>query len=46
MILGILMGSIAGFYGGWTDTVISRITEIVMAFPVLLFVIALAEHGR
>src|SRR6185436_12634272 len=43
MILGILMGSMAGFYGGWTDTVISRITEIVMAFPVLLFVIALAS---
>lgn len=43
MVLGILMGSMAGFYGGWTDTVISRITEIVMAFPVLLFVIALAS---
>jgi peptide/nickel transport system permease protein len=43
MIIGVLMGSLAGFYGGWTDTVISRITEIVMAFPVLLFVIALAS---
>ena len=37
------MGAIAGFYGGWTDTMISRLTEIVMAFPVLLFVIALAS---
>ncbi len=43
MFIGVLMGSIAGFYGGWVDTVISRITEIVMAFPVLLFVIALAS---
>jgi len=43
MLIGVLMGSMAGFYGGWTDTVISRITEIVMAFPVLLFVIALSS---
>jgi peptide/nickel transport system permease protein len=43
MFVGVLMGAIAGFYGGWTDTVISRITEIVMAFPILLFVIALAS---
>ena len=43
MIIGVLMGSIAGFYGGWVDTVISRITEIVMAFPILLFIIALAS---
>jgi len=43
MLVGVLMGALAGFYGGWVDTVISRITEIVMAFPVLLFVIALAS---
>src|SRR5207247_10166461 len=29
--------------GGWTDTFVSRVTEIVMAFPVLLFIIALAS---
>ena len=43
MFIGVMLGAIAGFYGGWTDTVISRITEIVMAFPILLFVIALAS---
>ncbi len=43
MFIGVLMGSVAGFFGGWTDTIISRITEIVMAFPILLFVIALAS---
>jgi peptide/nickel transport system permease protein len=43
MVIGVVLGSLAGFYGGWADTVISRITEIVMAFPVLLFVIALAS---
>ena len=42
MIIGVLLGSIAGYYRGWADTTISRVTEITMAFPVLLFVIALA----
>jgi len=41
--LGVLLGVAAGFYGGWWDTIISRLTEIVMAFPVLLFAIALAS---
>ena len=43
MFLGLIIGSIAGFFGGWIDTVISRVTEITMAFPYLLFVIALAS---
>jgi peptide/nickel transport system permease protein len=43
MTIGVLLGAMAGFYSGWTDTVISRLTEIVMAFPILLFVIALAS---
>jgi len=43
MFLGVLMGSIAGFFGGTTDTLISRLIEITMAFPYLLFVIALAS---
>jgi peptide/nickel transport system permease protein len=43
MIIGIIMGSIAGYHGGWIDTIVSRVTEIVMAFPLLLFIIALAS---
>ena len=42
MIIGVLLGSMAGYFRGWPDTIISRVTEISMAFPVLLFVIALA----
>ena len=37
------MGAMAGYFGGATDTVVSRLTEIVMAFPMLLFAIALAS---
>ena len=41
--IGVLLGAIAGFYRGWVDTTVSRVTEITMAFPVLLFIIALAS---
>jgi ABC-type dipeptide/oligopeptide/nickel transport system permease subunit len=43
MTLGVLLGSIAGYFRGAVDTIISRITEITMAFPFLLMVIALAS---
>jgi peptide/nickel transport system permease protein len=43
MILGVILGSIAGYFGGWVDMIVSRLTEIVMAFPFLLFVVALSS---
>jgi peptide/nickel transport system permease protein len=43
MTVGVLLGSVAGYFRGWVDTVVSRVTEITMAFPVLLFIIALAS---
>jgi ABC-type dipeptide/oligopeptide/nickel transport system permease subunit len=43
MLIGILMGATAGYFGGWVDTIISRLTEMVMAFPLLLFAIALGS---
>jgi peptide/nickel transport system permease protein len=42
MIIGVLLGAAAGYFRGATDTVISRLTEITMAFPLLIFVISLA----
>jgi peptide/nickel transport system permease protein len=42
MVLGVILGAIAGFFRGWLDTVISRVIEVIMAFPYLLFVIAVA----
>jgi peptide/nickel transport system permease protein len=42
-VLGLLVGASAGYFGGAVDTVVSRLTELVMAFPVLLFVIALSS---
>ena len=42
LLLGVMLGAVAGFYRGWIDALISRLIEITMAFPYLLFVIALA----
>lgn len=36
MLIGVLLGMIAGFYGGIVDTVIMRIADIMLAFPSLL----------
>ena len=44
--LGVLMGLAAGYFGGWVDTVVSRLIEIVMVFPFLLFIIADPRRGR
>ena len=43
MSIGVMLGAIAGYFRGWIDTIISRITEVTMAFPALLFIIALAS---
>ena len=40
-VLGIVLGSLAGYFGGWADTVIMRLVDIVVAFPFYVLVIAL-----
>jgi ABC-type dipeptide/oligopeptide/nickel transport system permease subunit len=42
VMLGVMLGMLAGYYGGLLDAIISRLVEVVMAFPLLLFLIALA----
>lgn len=39
-IVGLILGVIAGYYGGRVDTIIMRITDILLAFPGLLLAIA------
>jgi len=36
-----VMGMVAGYKGGWVDTVISRTMDVFLAFPLLLFALAL-----
>jgi peptide/nickel transport system permease protein len=42
-IIGLLVGAISAYYGGWFDEVLMRITEIFMAFPFLLAAITLTS---
>lgn len=41
-ILGILIGSLAGYAGGWADMLLMRLTDMVMTFPSLVIIIAVA----
>ena len=41
-LLGTVFGVVAGYLGGWVDTLISRTMDVFLAFPILLFAIALA----
>jgi len=39
--IGVILGIIAGLRGGWIDSLLSRTMDVLLAFPVLLFAIAL-----
>jgi len=41
IVLGVTVGVLAGYYGGWIDQVLARFTDIMFAFPGLLFAILL-----
>lgn len=41
VLIGVTMGSMAGYYGRWVDQLISRLCDILFAFPDLLFAIAI-----
>jgi len=39
--IGTILGSIAGYFGGWVDTALMRLVDIVVAFPFYVLLIAL-----
>ena len=38
--IGIVLGALAGYFGGWIDIVLSRFTEIIMCFPTFFLILA------
>ena len=42
MVIGVTLGVTAAFFGGWVDSFIGRLMDIFLAFPLLVFAIALA----
>jgi peptide/nickel transport system permease protein len=43
LALGLVIGSLAGFAGGWADAAIMRLVEVLLAFPYLLLAIAVVS---
>ena len=41
LVLGIVLGSVAGYFGGLVDEVIMRVTDVFMAFPALILAMAI-----
>jgi peptide/nickel transport system permease protein len=45
--VGTFAGALAGFYGGWIDTTVMRVTDMFLAFPALILALAInAALGR
>ena len=43
LVIGVTLGSLAGYLGGWVDTLIMRVVDIIYALPDMLMVILLAS---
>jgi peptide/nickel transport system permease protein len=43
MSIGVVLGSVAGYYGRWTDTLIMRLTDAMLSMPSLLLLIVLTR---
>jgi ABC-type dipeptide/oligopeptide/nickel transport system permease subunit len=41
VVIGVFFGLIAGYFGGWVDSIIARTMDVFLAFPLLVFAIAL-----
>ena len=41
VVIGVFFGLIAGYFGGWLDTLIGRLMDVFLAFPLLVFALAL-----
>ncbi len=42
VVIGMIVGALAGYYGGWLDNLLMRFTDMVLAFPSLFLLIVLA----
>lgn len=43
LVVGSLLGIVAGYRGGWTDTLLSRLTDAVAAFPSLFLILTISS---
>jgi len=43
VLIGLVVGLVAGYYGGWVDTLLSRLVDVLLAFPILLLALGIAS---
>jgi peptide/nickel transport system permease protein len=43
VVVGVLLGVVAGYFGGWVDSLIARGMDVFLAFPLLVFALALVD---
>ena len=41
IVVGMLLGAVAGYFGGWIDLVVMRVMDVVLAFPSILLALAI-----
>src|SRR5680860_1430110 len=41
--IGVILGALAGYFGGWIDSVVMRLADVVLSFPTLIIIITLAS---
>jgi peptide/nickel transport system permease protein len=46
ILVGLPLGALAGFFGRWIDAIVSRLTELVMAFPLILLLVLVSVRLR
>ena len=46
MVIGVTLGLISGFAGGWVDTVLMRLCDVMLSFPAILIALLIAGVGR
>lgn len=46
VVLGVGLGLLAGFYGGWIDSALMRLCDVMLSFPAILVALLIAGVGR
>ena len=46
VIIGVALGLLAGFYGGWIDSALMRLCDVMLSFPAILVALLIAGVGR
>ena len=43
LLIGVTLGALAGYYGGWVDIVLTRIADIVLSFPQIMLILVIVS---